>query len=426
MKKQNIFKKLKSFFLLLVGQSVSQLGTSITSFAILIWVYTQNNAVTSVALLSVCTLVPYIFVGIFGGAITDRINKKKIMLVCDLIAAMGSFAILFCFSNGSLEIWHLYILNAVSGFMNAFQGPASEVTFSLMVPKEDYTRVNGVKSVLSSGIGIIVPVLASAILAFGGLKVVLIIDLCTFLFAFITLIFIKIPEVIKKGETKLTVSSLKTDIKDSFAFLKNSKGVLYIILFFGLFNFIGSMSFNCLLSPMILAKTGNNEISLGIVSSFMAFGGLCSGFAISILKPAKNRIRVMFASVASAFLISIALFGAGNNIIWWCITSLGSFGIPIYFAYEGAILRENVPITMQGKIFSIRGILMQALMPIGYLLGGILADNIFEPFMISRGYGNGSGMGLIFIISGLLGFIVCLIVQNNKHIKALDKNNPTT
>ena len=180
-KRQNIFKELKSFFLLLVGQSVSQLGTSITSFAILIWVYTENNAVTSVALLSVCTLVPYIIVGVFGGAATDKISKKKIMLVCDLVAAIGSFVILLCFLNNSLEIWHLYILNIVSGFMNAFQSPASEVTFSLMVPKEHYTRVNGVKSVLGSGIGIIIPVLASAILSFGGLKVVLIIDLCTFI-----------------------------------------------------------------------------------------------------------------------------------------------------------------------------------------------------------------------------------------------------
>lgn len=435
MKKNNFIStinQLRSFIILFTGQSVSQFGTSMTSFAIIIWVYTQQNSVMATSLLAICGAVPYIIVSVFGGAITDRASKKAIMLICDSIAAIGSLIILLCFLSCILQVWHLCIINAINSFMNAFQGPASEVAVTLTVPKQHYVRVGGIQGVIRSLLSVLVPAIAAGILAFGGLGAILLIDLGTFIFAFLTLLcFVKIPKTNNEVK-KQSIAVIKADIKSGVAFLKTQKGILYLSIFWGVINFVAAISFNSLLSPMILARTSNNEITLGIISSAMALAGVISGLLVSVMKPAKNKVRVMFWGIKLAFLFSIMLFGMGQNVYWWGITFfIGMLGMPFYFTYEGAILREAVPVEMQGRVFSVKGMISQVLMPVGYFLGALLADNVFEPFMEGNGAtqdffkkivgsGSGSGMALMFVITGLIGLIVCFILQKNKHIKALN------
>ena len=130
----------KNYLLLLIGQTISQLGSSMTSFAVVIWAYSSTGKVLSSSLLAVCSAVPYLLISLFGGAVADDMNKKKIMLFCDSVAAIGSLAILLCCYMNCLEIWILCIINIVSGFMNAFQAPASQVAITLLVEKKDYIK----------------------------------------------------------------------------------------------------------------------------------------------------------------------------------------------------------------------------------------------------------------------------------------------
>lgn len=160
---------IRDFAFLFTGQTVSQLGTNMTSFALIIWAYTKSSQVMASSLLAVCSTVPYLIVSLVGGAVVDNANKKKIMLICDSIAAVCSIIILGCFLSGSLELWMLCMVNMVSGFMNAFQNPASQVAVSLLVNPKDYARVGGVQSVVSSIAGILTPVLAAGLLSAGGL-----------------------------------------------------------------------------------------------------------------------------------------------------------------------------------------------------------------------------------------------------------------
>ncbi len=115
----------RDFVLLFAGQTISQLGTNMTSFALIIWAYTKSGQVMASSLLAICSTIPYLIVSLVGGTVVDNANKKKIMLICDSFAAVCSFAILSCFLNGSLELWILCVVNVISSFMNAFQNPAS-------------------------------------------------------------------------------------------------------------------------------------------------------------------------------------------------------------------------------------------------------------------------------------------------------------
>lgn len=157
----------------------------------------------TVSLMSFFNYVPYIIVSLFAGTFVDNHNKKKIMLVSDSIAAICS-AVLFALSvRNGLEIWHVYVINFIIGFMNAFQGPASLVAIGKIVPKDKLTQVSGMNSFSSNLVTVLSPIFAASLFALYGFKLILTIDLLSFAVAFLVLLLIiKIPEDMDQKEEK--------------------------------------------------------------------------------------------------------------------------------------------------------------------------------------------------------------------------------
>lgn len=425
-------KKLKrNIILLLTGQTISQFGSSMTSFATIIWAYTAYEEVMASSLLAICSAIPYLIVSLLGGAVADRMNKKKIMLLCDSAAALGSGWILFSLFHNSLQLWILCAVNILNGFMNAFQSPASQVSISLLTEKEDFTRIEGIQSIAGSVVSLLTPVAAAGLLSFGGLKLVVGIDLLTFFFAFFTLlIFIRIPDIAESG-TPVSFRELKNDISQSLRFLQRERGIFLLFLMYGILECVGAVSFDSMYSPLLLARTSQNEMTVGLVSFFIASGCLTASILLSTVKPPKKKLPLMFAG-SFLCLTGITLFGVGQHIIWWCaVAFFGCLGSPVYQTMQTVLLRERVPFTMQGRIFALRGMLTQMLTPIGYLTGAILADHCLEPWMkkdsmlsnllsFAVGKGNGAGMGLLFVLAGLTGILILSVICRNPSIRKLD------
>ena len=112
---------LRDFYVLWSTQSISQLGSSITAFALTLWLYEKTGSALSTAVLTICSYAPYVLMSIFAGALTDRFEKKKTMLVCDTMAAVTTLMVFLLYRTGNLVIWHLYAVNVFSGLMNTVQ-----------------------------------------------------------------------------------------------------------------------------------------------------------------------------------------------------------------------------------------------------------------------------------------------------------------
>lgn len=434
MKKTNILLELREFLILWGSQAVSTLGTAMTNFALIIWVYERKGTASSITLLSIFSFLPSILFCFIAGTIADRWDKKRIMLLADLLAAVGTVVVLVLYLTSSLQIWHLYIINFTLSFMNAFQNPASYVATSLLVPKEHYVRVSGLQALSGSMITILAPALGSAILAFGGLQTVLVVDLAAFLVAFLVLFFyIKIPKIeVKADEAK------ETFIKSCLAginFLRGHLPLLRIILFFAFINLIAKMGSYGMLPALVLGRTGNDQIILGMVEAAVGIGTLIGSVFVTVMKPAKNRVYVIFFACGISFLLGDVGQSVTHTLPLWIAAAFTS-NVPMAFlnANLTAVMRTNVPIEMQGRVFSARDTIQYSTIPIGLFLGGILADKVFEPFMMTLsllqellsvffGSGKGSGISIIFFIVGVVGCITSFIAMKNPLYQALNKAN---
>ena len=419
-------KELKSFIILWLTQSLSTLGSAMTNFALVIWLYSSSGSALSTAMLTVCSYAPYVVMSIFAGALSDKWNKKATMLVCDSIAAACTVTVLVLLKTGNLEIWHLYILNALNGLMNTVQQPASDVASTLLTPKEHYQKTSGMRSFSNSLVSILTPVFASAMVGFAGVESVIAFDLITFAVAFLVLLFfIKIPET---ENEQVKSESLLQAAKDGLSYLKTNKGIWWLIMSMAAINFIASI-YEAALSPMILSVA--DETSLGIVNACIGAANFV-GSIIAVFYPApKSRIRVIFNCLLFSMSTENFFLAFGKNTFWWSFGGiLGWIFIPLMNANMDVIMRSKIPTDMQGRVYSARNTLQFFTIPIGYFLGGLLVDKFFEPFMASVssdsilvrlfGSGKGSGAALLFFVIGIFGVLVCLIFRRVRYIRELE------
>lgn len=415
----------KFFIILWLTQSFSSLGSAMTNFALVIWLYQDSGSALTTALLSVCSYAPYVIMSIFAGAISDKWNKKTVMLVCDCFAALCTVITLILLKTGTLAVWHLYILNALNGLMNSVQSPASDVAITLLTPEKHYQKTSGMRSFSNSLVSILTPVFAAAIVSFAGIEAVIAFDLITFTTAFCVLMFfIKIPEAPQKSENNET---LLQSAKSGFVYLKYNKGILWLILFLSAINLIASIN-SSVLPAMVLSKA--NETALGLVNSCVGIATLFGSLVATFFPKPRSRIKVICNCLLFSMSTENFLLSFGNHTIIWCIGSvLGWMLIPLMGANYDVIFRSNVPKEVQGRVYSVRNTLQFFTIPVGHFLGGFLVDEVFEPFMENTeislftnifGNGKGSGASLLFFIIGAAGVMVCLIFRRIKSLRKLE------
>lgn len=219
-----------------------------------------------------------------------------------------------------------------------------------------------------------------------------------------------------------------SDLMTAFKFLKNQKGLLLIMLTLAMINFFSRLTYENILLPMIISRSGSN-VTLGIVNAVMGIGGIFGGIIVSSGKGSKNNIKMIYISAALSFVLGDLMMAVGRNFIVWSLAAFAaSFPIPFIMAGQNVIMYEKVPEKMQGRIFAVRNAIQFSTIPLGILLGGFLADYVFEPLMKSDnllvhilslivGRGEGSGMAIMFLCTGISGFFVSILSYRNKEIQ---------
>jgi MFS family permease len=408
------------FTMVWLGQIVSVLASGMTSFAMTIYMYQQTKSALAMGLVQVSYILPFLLMSPIAGVMVDRYNRKLMMMVSDIGGGLAILALFILFVTGRLQFWHLYILTAVLGIGTTFQWPAYSAAISVMIPKEQYGRANGMMSLIEAGPGVVAPLLAGALLPFIGIGGILLVDAITYGTAILALIAVFIPQPPATREGKDSKGGLLQEAAFGFKYIFTRPSLLGLQLIFFVGNLFSGISF-AVQAPMILARTNQSTIALGSVQSAASIGMVVGGVVMSAWGGFKKRTHGVLAGWMLASLAGMILFSFGRDLSIWIPTVLiGDLFVPLINGSNQAIWQAKVAPDLQGRVFSARRLIAWFTNPISPIVGGALADFVLEPTMKVQGAGltpifgsafgsgPGSGMALLFFFCGLGAFLVGL------------------
>ena len=287
----------------------------------------------------------------------------------------------------------------------------------MLIPKGYVQKTSGLRSFSHSLNSILTPVLATTLFTFAGIDSVILVDLITFAFAFLTLfLFIPIPE---NDVPKQAEESLLTAARKGITWLEKNPLILTLILYLACINLVASIC-DAALPAMLLSKQNGGKTVLGLVNTCVGIATLAGSVLVALLPAPKNRVKVISLTLLLSMSSENFLLAFGKTPLIWCIGAVsGWLLIPVMNSNLDVIFRSSIPLDRQGRVYSCRNTLQFFTIPIGFMLGGLFVDQVFEPFMASQpansllislfGENKGSGAAMLFFIVGIVGVLVCLI-----------------
>lgn len=428
---------MRAFTIIWIGQLVSMLGTGMTNFALSYYIFEKTGQATALTIAIFCFVAPSIALSPLAGALVDRYNRKLIIILTDLSAGVVTIVwLLILMTSGDLELWQIYLGNIITGAFNAMQFPAFSAAVSLLIPKEQFGRASGMLNFADATSNILAPVFAGALLGPFGLAPIMLIDVVTFTVAIMTVLIIRIPqpepEAIPSDSKR---PSLWQDSIFGFRYIKERPSLLGLQFAFTALNFISAFG-GVLAVPMILARTSNNPSSLASVQSIAAFGGIAGGLIMSTWGGPKRKVKGVLLGMSVESLLGPVVIGLSRAVPGWAAGSfMSQLFIPIINGSNQAIWQSKVPPVIQGRVFAIRRMIAQISFPVAVLLAGPLADNFFEPFMMSDtglaaglsrlvGTGPGAGMSLMILLTGFFGVAIGLIGYSIPAVRDVERILP--
>jgi len=427
-------KNMRSFLVIWIGQLISILGSGLTGFALAVWIYEKTGQATPFALTVLFGSLPSILLMPLAGSLADRWNRRWLMILSDTGNALVTLAVFLLLTFGSLEVWHIYLISLIGSVVSAFQEPAYMASVTMLVPKKDFGRASGMMQMAGALSSIVTPILAGVLFVSIGFRGIILIDFVTFFFAIGALMIVRIPQPKVEARSDGKKSTMFSDFGVGWNFLRARTGLLGLLFYYAMVNFLLNFS-GVLTGPLVLSR--HPASTLGLVQTVMGVGMLAGGLAMSTWGgPKKRRIPAVIGFISLA-MIGLILAGLRANPVFPAAgLALMVFFIPLASGTSQAVWQTKVSPELQGRVFSVRAMLSRSMMPIAYLVAGPLADLVFEPLMREGGalagtfmsaifeIGPGRGIGVMFILSGLIAIIVSLVAYLNPRIRNLEEELP--
>lgn len=415
---------LSTFLIIILGQFVSLIGSALSIFAVGIWVLNQTGKVLDFAVISTFALLPGILALPFSGYIADRFSKKKVMIISDTVAAFGTLTLLIAYSFNFLSMPLIFIAASLSSIGTAFQRPAYLAAITQLVPKQFLGQANGIINLTVSLSEFIAPLLGGLLVLLINLKWIFILDLGSFLFALITLASITIP----KRLFRKSKESFWKELIGGIRFIKQRKSMIAMVLYFVAFNFFISIA-GVLITPYILSL--GDSFDLGKVLAFGGFGGIVGALIMSIWGGFRRR---SFGMVGFSLLTGVSLILLIFNASY-IMAGIGVFlfaaSLILINSHWQSLIQIKVHAELQGRVFAANQMLTWSIMPIGYLLAGLLSDK-FIPLAQSYfkdkfdffGLLSMNSLPLTIAISGFFVIIVGIISFAYSPLRKMDSLLP--
>lgn len=418
----NLFRK---FLLLWSGSFVSAIGSGLTAFGLGVYIFQETGKSSLMALVTLLSFLPSLLLSIPAGVLADRCDRRLLMVIGDSFSAIGLLFILFCMRDGKAQIWQILTGVTISSVFASLLEPSYRATISDLLTPEQYSKASGLVQIAGSAKYLFSPVLAGFLLAVWDVRLLLMLDICTFFVTVTATLTVRKGLQSKKAEA---AASFVSDMKEGARILTGNKGVLTLAA-------MGAVITLCLgfiqtlASPMVLSF--ESSAVLGSLMSMIALGMLVSAILLGVLTIKGSYVKLLCLSLSGAGVFMV-IFGLRENI--WLIGVSGFlFFATLPFANAGLdyLIRTNIENGMQGRAWGLIGFISQMGYVIAYAVSGLMADYWFTPLLMPDGllagtagkvFGTGAGRGIGFLIA-LAGLLLCaaaVLLFRMKSIQGLE------
>ena len=418
-------KKFSNFVRLWVAGLISAIGSGFTGYGLGVWIYMQTGEVTKYSMISVVTTLPGILIGFFAGVFVDFYDRKKTMLICDIINFLLSFTLLTIMHLEILELWHIYIILSIISTLAAIRWSAYAASIVTLINEGDLKRANGMDQFTNAASQIFPPIFAAIMVnSFLGIKSVILIDVISYLISIILIAFLPMDYKPPNLDKTHMFTVLKSEFTFGLKYLWQRKALIGLLGYMSILNYI-SGGVSVLFSPMVLSFASSKELS--IIMAIAGFGMVFGSAIIIFVKAIKlNTATILIYSLV--FSGATILAGMFENFLIICVAGFVFFtAVAIVGSAFQYVFQREVPPNLQGRIFSVRKTIVTSTLPLSYISLSYLADNVFIPFvkknsfLSSLGDGNSRGIGLLLIVLGTVSIGFLLLLYYKLDIKKLDK-----
>jgi DHA3 family macrolide efflux protein-like MFS transporter len=415
---------------------MSLTGSALTGFGVGMWVYQHSRSALDYALIAVFVMTPGLLVTPWAGAWVDRLDRRRVMIAADCGAALctGTMGLLLWLSQ--LELWHIFVLNAVAAVCQSFQRPAILAAVTTLVPKDQLGRASGLIQLVGAVPNLVAPLLAAYLLGVIGLTGIIVLDLVLFVLATGVLLLVRFPppttEPHEEVPTQRARPAALKEFAEAIAFIRQRPPLALLMAYFALANFFLGLVV-MLFAPIVLSM--HSEKALGIILTYGGIGMLTSSLLMSAWGGPQRRI---LGVLGFDFLVGAAFLAGGLSTsipaLSACVFVVMFCG-PIVGGCDQTLWQHKVPPALQGRVFALREVFADSALPVAALTGGLLADRFFEPWLMPGGrladsigrwvgVGPGRGIGAMFALAGALMMVLAATALLNSALRQIDKTLP--
>ena len=408
MKTKSNFPK---FILLWSGELISSIGGGLTSFGLGVYIFQKTGSAASMALITLLGFLPTLVLSVPAGVLADRYDRRLLMMIGDGCSALGVVYILICMIRGEASLLQICIGVTVSAVFSALLEPSFRATITDLLTEDEYSKASGLVSLAGSARYLFSPVIAGFLLTVSDVKLLLIIDICTFVLTVISAAVVR--KEIGTGKTQQQHEAFLKSLKGGWDILCEKKGILMLVLVSSAITLFMGM-FQILAEPLILSFA--DAKTLGIAETICACGMLASGIVLGIRGVKGHYVRVLSLALMLSG-VFMSGFGLFENIYIICI-----FGFLFFTALPFAnncldyLMRTNIPAEAQGRAWGMIGFLSQLGYVVAYAVSGVTADALGRV----SGRGVGRGAAAVVIIAGICLALVSVSISFPKSIRELE------
>jgi DHA3 family macrolide efflux protein-like MFS transporter len=415
----------KKVYLLWFGQTVSWTGSSMSFFAIGVWIFETTGKASALSTILFTVAIVGVVTGPFGGVLADRFPRKTLIITFDLIIAVLMCVIGYLALNEALTLTSLIPFALAFGIFEIAHWTTWSAFLGDVVKKNEVTKVSALFESAEAISVLIGPIGGAFIYSFFGLTGVILVDVVTCLFGIATITLFKSKKI--EAKSNLSVKNIYFDLIEAYNWLKKQKGLLSLVLILSVCNFLWGFT-QVLIPPMILSFA--DATGLGIVESSVGLAFLFgSVISLRFADWLQGNLKV---AIYCGLLGGLALIigSVRPSIFLLCINGViaGISGTVQYTVSSGAWLAITTE-DIRGRALALRGTIAQMLRPLGVVIAGPLGDYLeftFYPKNVDMlyplvGTGPGRGYAFLYFLIGIFYVVIWVLNFNNKNLKFLSK-----